>query len=56
MVKYYEEAGKLGGLKAKMRLAVLTKLSSSQAKSEPDLPENIEKFKNAIQEIRKEFN
>lgn len=55
LIKYFEEATKIGGLKARMRLAVLTSIPSSIAKTEPDSPENIQKFENAIREIRKEF-
>ena len=53
---YYEEAANIGGLKAKMRLAILTGISSVKAATEPDSPENIQKFEKAMQEIRKEFN
>lgn len=55
ILKYYDEASKLGGLKAKMRLAVLTVIPSSKAAVEPDSPENIEKFEKAMKEIGKEF-
>ncbi len=55
LTKYYEEAKKLGGIKAQMRLAVLTLTPLSIAKSEPDSPENIEKFEKAMEEIRKEL-
>lgn len=53
--KFYDEVSQLGGLKAKMRLAVLTSISSSKAGGEPDSPENIKKFEKAMQEIKKEF-
>jgi hypothetical protein len=56
LLKYYDEAGKLGGLKAKMRLAVITNVSSSAAGTEPDSPENVQNFENALKEIRKEFS
>ena len=56
LVQYYDEVAKLGGLKGKMRLAVLTKLPSSKAANEPDSPENIQNFEKAMQEIRKEFS
>ncbi|MBN1593411.1 MAG: hypothetical protein JW941_09235 [Candidatus Coatesbacteria bacterium] len=55
LISYYDEANKLGGLKAKMRLAVLTAIPSSKAASEPDSPGNIQKFEQAMREIRKEF-
>ena len=53
---FYDEASQLGGLKAKMRLAVLTNIPSSKAGGEPDSPENVQKFKKAMQEIKKEFS
>lgn len=52
----YEDARKLGGLKATMRLAMITLIPSSKAESEPDSPENIKKFQDALTEIKKEFN
>ena len=55
LVKYYDEANAMGGLKAKMRLAVLTNIPSMKAQSEPDSPENIQKFQKAMQELKKEL-
>lgn len=55
LLKYYDEAQKLGGLKAKMRLAILTNVPSTAAQGAPDSPENLQKFDKAMQEIRKEF-
>lgn len=55
LLKYYAEAASLGQVKAKMRLAILTNITSGKAVNEPDSPENIMKFEKAIQEIRKEF-
>jgi len=55
LLKYYEEASKIGGLKARMRLAVLTNIPSSKAPNEPDSPENIQKFETAMRELKKEF-
>lgn len=55
ILQFYEEAGKMGGLKAKMRLAVLTDLPSSKAASTPDSPDNVKKFEQAMQELKKEF-
>jgi len=49
--KAYEVVGKEGGLKAKMRLAVITSVPSSKADTAPDSPENIKKFEDAIKEI-----
>lgn len=52
---YYEEAKAIGGLKGRMRLAVITKVSSDRCGELPDSPENIKLFEDAIQELKKEF-
>lgn len=52
---FYERANKLGQLKAKMRLAVLTRIPSKKAMELPDSPENIKLFMSAMKEIEKEF-
>lgn len=41
-------AQQAGGIEAKMRVAVITGISSAKAESEPDSPENIAKVKAAI--------
>ena len=40
-----------GGIEARMRLAVVSGISSFAAKDDPDTPENIQKLSAAIQEI-----
>lgn len=55
LVSYYEEAKKTGGLKATMRLAMKTGVSSDKADAEPDSPETVSKFETAWSEIKKEF-
>ena len=55
LTTYYEKAKAKGGIKAQMRMAMITMLSSSKAGTEPDSPENIAKFENALKEIEKEF-
>jgi len=55
LTEFYEEAQKLGGLKAKIRLAVITKTPSAKAAEEEDTIELISTFENAIEEIKKEF-
>jgi len=52
---YYEKANRMGGLKAKMRLAVLTKIPSSRAVELPDSPENVKLFEDGMRELEKEF-
>ena len=56
LASYYAEVAKLGGLKAKMRLAMLTSIPSSNATKVPDSSDNIAKFESAMREIKKEFN
>ena len=53
--QFYDEAQKLGGLKAKIRLAVITKTPSARAAKIEDTKEIIEIFKAAMDEIKKEF-
>lgn len=52
---FFDEAKQIGGIKAQMRLAMITKTSSAKAVGEPDSPDNIAKFQAAIKEIKKEF-
>ena len=56
LIQYYEKAASLGGLKAKMRLAVLTNIPSTKAEAEADSDENVKKFDNAMAELQKEFS
>lgn len=53
--QFYDEAQKLGGLKAKIRLAVITKTPSAKAAQIEDSMEIIAIFRAAIEEIKKEF-
>lgn len=55
LLKFYEDAKKLGGIKAQMRLAAITKTPSTKAGGEADSLENIKKFESAMAEIKKEF-
>ncbi|MBN2238236.1 MAG: hypothetical protein JW712_00550 [Dehalococcoidales bacterium] len=55
LLKYYDEANRLGALKAQMRLAILTKMSSKKAEISEDSADNINIFEQAMQELRKEF-
>ena len=56
LLEFYNEVVELGQAKARMRLAMLTRVSSVQAAQEPDSAENIKKFQEALQEIKKEFH
>jgi hypothetical protein len=55
LLRYFHNASKQGSLKAKMRLVVLTNISSQTASKLPDSPDNIRKFEKAMIEIRSEF-
>lgn len=55
LADFYEKAKAKGGIKATMRLAMLTSIPSNKASTEPDSPENIQKFESAMTEIEKEF-
>ena len=55
LTNFYEAAKAKGGLKAQMRMAILTLVPSSKAVTEPDSPANIQKFEAAMKEIQKEF-
>lgn len=52
---FYDKAKAMGGLKAQMRMAILTRISSTKAKEADDSPENIKKFEEALKELEKEF-
>ncbi|MEY3219377.1 MAG: hypothetical protein RIT27_734 [Pseudomonadota bacterium] len=55
LIREYDKAKQLGGLKAQMRLAILTKISGPKAATLPDSVENIRRFEMAMQELFKEF-
>jgi hypothetical protein len=55
LLDFYKTAREVGGVKAAGRLSMITKVSSFKAASEPDSPENIDKFEKALLEIRKEY-
>ena len=54
LVASYEEAKKIGGMKAMMRMALITGIPSNKAESEPDSAENIALFEKALAEVKKE--
>jgi len=51
LAKFYEFMDGNGGLPAKMRLAMMTGIPSTKVDAEPDSPENLAKFRNAVKEI-----
>ena len=56
LVSFYQKAKKMGGMKAQMRLSLITKMSIVKAKAAEDSPENVKKFEDAIVELKKEFD
>jgi len=55
LVDYFDRADRIGGLRAKVRLATLTKTPSTLASVESDSPELIHSFDSAWQTIEREF-
>jgi len=53
--EFYQEAQRIGGMKGQMRLAMITLVPSNKAASIQDSPDVINKFTNAMKELRKEF-
>ncbi|CAA6829034.1 MAG: GAF domain-containing protein [uncultured Aureispira sp.] len=56
LLDFYHKADKVGGLPAKIRLAVLSKSSSSKAKSMEDSAYNIQNMQKSFDIINREFN
>ncbi len=54
LTQCYEQVKAAGGLKAQMRLAVLTSVPSAKASELPDSFENVKKFQEAMDQIKKE--
>jgi hypothetical protein len=54
LAKFYEEAKTVGGMKAQMRLAVLTATPSSRAESISDSTEMVSRFQKALDQIKRE--
>jgi len=52
---YFADADKLGGMRAKVKLAMLTKLSAKTSADVPDSPENIAMFEAAMVALKKEL-
>ena len=51
LLRYYDKAMEQSGLAAKVKLAMITKMSSAQAKDAPDSPENIKLFEDALTKL-----
>jgi hypothetical protein len=54
LLEYYEKVGKEFGSEGRMKLALLTMVTSMSASGEKDSPENIQKFENAIAQITRD--
>jgi hypothetical protein len=53
--EFYKLAKEIGGIRAQIRLAVLTLISIPRSRDAPDSDENIYKFHRALRQIREEF-
>lgn len=51
LAAYYQKAQEKGGIPAKLKLAMITKMSSAQALSAEDSPENIKVFEQAVTQL-----
>lgn len=51
LMRYIQWANEKGGMIAKVNLAQRTKIPSAAAALEPDSPDNIRKFKDALRQI-----
>ena len=52
LVGYFDKIGAELGAAGRMKLAMLTLISSAKASNEPDSPENIRKFEEAMAKIK----
>ncbi|HNS20993.1 MAG TPA: hypothetical protein PKH24_10870 [Sedimentisphaerales bacterium] len=55
LVGYYEKAKAMGGMKAQMRMAMITKIPSTEAGVKPDSSDLLSVFEQALKELQKEF-
>lgn len=53
LVSYYEKAKEIGGAEGKMEFVKLVALAASQAEALPDSPQMIQKFEDALKQIKK---
>ncbi len=52
LTEFYEQASKEFGVMGRMKLAMLTKISSEKAVAEMDSPENIKLFQQAMLQLK----
>ena len=55
IVRMFEQAGAIGGLVARMRLASMSHVTSMEAETIDDHPDRVARVQNALEEIRKQF-
>jgi hypothetical protein len=55
LLEIYDEAKKIGGLSAQIKLAILTKIPAPQAEKLPDSIENVTLFQKSINVVKIEF-
>ncbi len=53
LTSLYAQASSEFGMTGRMKLAMLTKIPSERAASEPDSPENIRLFEGALAQLRR---
>ena len=51
LLQYYKYIGELMGLEGKIKLAQMTKIPSTQAALKPDNKENIQRFREAVEQL-----
>ena len=51
LIKYYAYVGQEMGMGAKIKLATATKIPSTTAARAPDSPENLQVFRQAVEQI-----
>jgi hypothetical protein len=54
LVAYFDKVGKEFGVKGRMKLALLTKITSMTAAAATDSVENVQKFEDAVAQIKRE--
>jgi hypothetical protein len=52
LIHFYEQASKEFGVMGRMKLAMLTKISSERAATEADSPDNVKLFEKALIQLR----
>ena len=55
LLDYFEQIKKEHGNVGRMKLAMLTQISSARAGTEADSPENIQKFEEALAQVRRDL-